>query len=117
MFVTCRRNCGLYPSATFVTDKAPTYPALIQAMEEHAYFNQPVEHINRKGCNNRIESDHAALKRIINSCKGFKTLRTAKATLLAIEAVRTIKRGDVFEPVPNVKAAARLVNQFFGIAA
>ena len=51
-----RSNCGLYPPATIVTDKAPTYPAIINQMENHAYFNRPVEHINRKWRNNRIRS-------------------------------------------------------------
>jgi IS6 family transposase len=108
-------NCGLYPPATIVTDKAPTYPAIIEAMEDHAYFNQPVKHINTKWCNNRIESDHAALKRIVNPAKGFKTLRSAKATLLAIEAFRTIKRKHVFNPPETPAAEIRLLNECFGI--
>lgn len=103
--------------ATIVTDKAPTYPALIQAMELHAYYNEPVRHVDQKWQNNRIESDHAALKSIIGPGKGFQTLRTAKATLLGIEVIRTIKRGDVLEPVPNVRAEIRLVKQMFRIAA
>ncbi len=112
-----RRNCGHYPPATIVTDKAPTYPALIQAMGDHAYFNEPVIHIDKKWLNNRIESDHAALKRIVNPGKGFKSLRTAKPTLLAIEAFRTIKRGDLYTPPENPRAEIRIVDQMFGIAA
>lgn len=112
-----RRNCGLYPPATIVTDKAPTYPRIIEAMEDHAYFNQPIKHINQKGCNNRIESDHAALKRIVNPGKGFKTMRTAKATLLAIEAFRTIKRGHVFHPPENPAAEIRQMQENFAIFA
>ena len=30
-----RRNCGHYPPATIVTDKAPTCPALVDSMEDH----------------------------------------------------------------------------------
>jgi len=108
-------NSGLYPPATIVTDKAPTYPAIIEAMEDHASFNEPIKHIDQKWCNNRIESDHAALKRIINPVKGFKTLRSAKATLLAIEAFRTIKRGHVFNPPENPAAEIRQMNIAFGI--
>jgi len=81
-------------------------------MGTHAYFNEPVKHINQKWHNNRIESDHAALKRIVS----FQSLRTAKPTLLGIEAFRTIKRGDLLEPPKNARAELRLVNQMFGIA-
>lgn len=52
-----RSNCGLYPPATIVTDKAPTYPAIINEMDNHAYFNKSVEHINRKWRNNRIAAE------------------------------------------------------------
>lgn len=110
-------NCGLYPPATIVTDKAPTYPAIIEAMEDHAYFNQPIKHINQKWCNNRIESDHAALKRLVKPGKGFKTMRSAKATLLAMEAFRTLKRGHVYNPPENPAAEIHSMNETFGIAA
>ncbi len=48
--------------------------------------------------------------------KGFQSLRTAKPTLLGIEAFRTIKRGDLFEPPENARAELRLVNQMFRLA-
>jgi len=90
-----------FPPATIVTDKAPICPALFQAMGDHAYFNEPVIRIDKKWLNNRTESDHSALKRIVNPGKGFKSLRTAKPTLLAIEAFRTIKRADLYTPPEN----------------
>ncbi len=86
-------------------------------MGTHAHFNGPVTHINQKWQNNRIESDHAALKRIVNPGKDFQSLRTAKPTLLGIEAFRTIKRGDLFEPPENARAELRLLNQMFRLAA
>jgi IS6 family transposase len=112
-----QRNCGLYPPATLVTDKAPTYPAIIQSMGVDNYYNEHVKHIDQKWCNNRIESDHAALKRLIKPRKGFQTLRTAKATLLGVEAFRTIKRADIFKPAVHASAELRLINDMFGIAA
>jgi IS6 family transposase len=96
-----QRNCRLYPPATIVTDKAPTYPTIIQSIGTHAYYNEPVKHINQKWRNNRIESDHAALKWIISPSKGFHSLSTAKATLIGVEAFRIIKRGDIFKPTTH----------------
>ena len=52
----------------------PTYPAIIRSMHSHAYSGQPVKHIDQKWCNNRIESDHASLKRITDPGKGFLLL-------------------------------------------
>ena len=95
-----------------MTDKAPTYPALIESMEDHAYLNQPVKHINQKCYNNCIEPDHAALKRSINPGKGFKSLRTTKKTLLTIEAFRTIYSGDIVKPFVFMDSTAlRLFDQ------
>ena len=74
-----------------------------------------MKHIDVKGCNNRIESDHAAVKRIINPGKGFQSLRTAKATLSAVEAFRTIKRGDVFVHTLNSGTEIELTNEMFGL--
>ena len=91
--------------------------AIIRAMDPHAYSDLPVEHINYKGSNNLIESDHATLKRIINPAKGFQTLRTAKPTIQAIEAFRTIKRGDLREQPSNAAAEIRLMKTLFNIAA
>ena len=74
-------------------------------------------YIRVKGSNNLIESDHAALKRIINPAKGFQSLRTAKSTIQAIEAFRTIKRGDLREQPANAAAEVRLMNTLLNIAA
>ena len=86
-----KRNCELYPPMCSVTDKAPVYPAIIRAMDPHAYSDMPVKHINHKGSNNLIESDRVALIRVSNPAKGFQSLRTAKPSIQAIDACRTIK--------------------------
>jgi hypothetical protein len=45
--------------------------------------------------NDRIESDHAALKKLITPMSDFKSLSSAKATLRRIEAIHTIKQCHV----------------------
>ena len=52
---------------------------------------------------NRIESDHAALKRQLGYRQSFRSLRTAKSTLRNIEAIRTIKNGHI----NNVKSGVQ----------
>lgn len=76
-----------------------------------------VLHINRRWENNRIESDHATLKKLITSKSGFKSLSSAKAPLRGIEAIRTIKHGHVHGEEPGVTGEIRFVNKLFGLAA
>ena len=47
--------------------------------------------------------------------KGFKSMRSAKATILAIEAFRTVKRGHVFQPPENPAAEIRFIQEEFKI--
>lgn len=78
---------GLYLLVTITTDKARTYKKIIA--EKNIYCDPPdqIRHIDRKYHNNRIESDHAALKKVITLMRGFRSLKAAKATLKGIEAI------------------------------
>nr|WP_223814417.1 transposase [Roseicitreum antarcticum] len=70
----------------------PTYRKVIREIN-HRYdphFDY-ITHVDRKYLNNRVESDHAALKRLLGYRQSFRSLRCAKATLLGMEAIRTIK--------------------------
>lgn len=53
-----------------------------------------IRHVARKHLNNRIESDHAALKQRLRPMRGFQTLAEAKAAPAGIETFRTIRRGQ-----------------------
>lgn len=92
------------------TDKAPTYAKVIREINQRRDPGDAIIHIDKKWRNNRIESDHAALKRITDPGKGFHSLRTAKAT-------RTIKRGHVHDIAPGVPGEISFVNELFGLAA
>ena len=51
---------------------------------------------------NRIEGDHAALKRLLRLGKGFKTMRSAKTTIRAIETHRMIKNNHIRNIEPGI---------------
>jgi len=53
-----------------------------------------IRHVDRKYLNNRIESDHAALKQRLRPMRGFQPLAGAKAALAGIETFRTIRKGQ-----------------------
>lgn len=75
-----------------------------------------IQHIDRKYLNNRIESDHAALKKVIRPMRGFKSLKCAKAALKGIEAVRTIRKGGVYNGPVGPKQELGYINTLFGVA-
>jgi len=52
-----------------------------------------VEHRQVKYLNNIIESDRGKLKRLINPTSGFKSMKTAYATIKGFEVMRMFKKG------------------------
>jgi len=97
-----------------VTDKAPTYRRVIREIN-HRYdpHFDSIRHIDRKWRNNLIESDHAAMKRILGYRQSFRSLRSAKATLSGIETIRTIKRGHIQHRQPGVLGEIAFIDALF----
>jgi len=116
-FRQARETARIYGPMSITTDKAPAYKRILAEMNEFGFPGEEIIHVDKKCQNNRIESDHAALKRLTDPGKGFQSLRTAKATLKGIEAVRMIKRGHVYDPPNGVLGEVRLLNEMFGLAA
>ena len=105
----------LYRPVSICTDKAHTYRRVIREINfEYDPHFESIRHIDRKWRNNRIESDHAALKRILGYRQSFRSLRTAKATLSGIETIRTIKRGHIHNKEPGVAGEIKFLSQLFG---
>lgn len=108
----------LHRPMTICTDKAPTYRKVIR--EENRRYDphfDSITHVDRKWRNNRIESDHAALKRLLGYRQSFRSLRTAKSTLRSIEAIRTIKNNHIPNMAPGVAGEIAFVHQIFGLPA
>ncbi|KJI77469.1 transposase [Enterobacter hormaechei] len=53
-----------------------------------------VEHRQITYRNNVIECDHGKLKRIIGATLGFKSMKTAYATIKGIEVMRALRKGQ-----------------------
>ena len=73
-------NARLYQPRTITTDKTHSYAYVIGEMNRFELPGEGILHISRKWKNNRIKSDHAALKKLITPMRGFKSLSSAKAT-------------------------------------
>lgn len=107
----------LHRPVTIVTDKAHSYRRVIREINHrHDPHFDSIRHIDRKWQNNLIESDHAALKRLLGYRQSFQSLRSAKATLSGIEAIRTIKHGHIHDRQPGVHGEIQFINQLFAAA-
>ena len=104
----------LHRPVTIVTDKAPSYRRVIREINNRydPHFDS-IRHIDKKWRNNLIESDHAAMKRLLGYRQSFRSLRSAKATLSGIE---TIKRGHIHNKKSGVKGEIEFISQLFGAA-
>ncbi len=67
-----------------------------------------------KYLNNIVEQDHRAVKRISKPMLGFKSFRSARATLTGIELMHMIKKGQMTDLLSKGLSAA---NQFYALAA
>jgi IS6 family transposase len=76
------------------TDKAPTYSRALTLLKQEGKCPPAVVHRQIKYRNNVIECDHGKLKRIISATLGFKTMKTAYATIKGIEVMRALRKGQ-----------------------
>jgi len=74
-----------------------------------------VDHRQVNCFNNQIEADHGAIKRRIRSMLGFKTAKTAYATLKGIEVMRMIRKLQCILLKPGIAAEVRFFNKLFGV--
>ena len=80
------------------TDKAPTYAIAISELKAEGKCPQSTVHRQVKYLNNVIEADHGTLKQLIRPVRGFKTLKTAYATIMGFEVMRAYARVRRAEP-------------------
>ncbi|MDO6732390.1 IS6 family transposase [Marinovum sp. 2_MG-2023] len=108
----------LHRPVTIFTEKAPTYRRVIREINcrYDPHFDS-IRHIDKTWRNNLIESDHAAMKRILGYRQSFRSLRSAKATLSGIKTIRTIKRGHIYHKKPGVKGEIEFIRGLFENAA
>lgn len=107
----------LHRPVTICTDKAPTYRRVIREinLRYDPHFDS-IRHIDKKWRNNLIESDHAAVKRLLGFRQSFRSLQSAKATLSGIETIRSIKRGHIHDKQPGVSGEIQFISALFEAA-
>ncbi len=73
--------------------------------------------IEKLNLNNLIESDHGKLKRLIKPTLGFKSMKTAYATIKGFEVMRMFKKGqfNIWIGDLGLTGEIRLIERQFGI--
>ena len=99
------------------TDKAPTYGAAIAQLKAEGKCLKDTRHRQVKYLNNVVEADRAKLKRLIRLVRGFKTLKTAYATIKGFEVMRALRQGqaEMFALQGGIVGEARIVERAFGV--
>jgi IS6 family transposase len=77
------------------TDKAPSYIGAIEELKQEGLLSPDVEHRKVKYLNNIIEADHGKLKRLIKPTLGFKSMKTAYATIKGFEIMLMFKKRTI----------------------
>jgi transposase, IS6 family len=74
-------------------------------------------HRQVKYLNNVVEADHGKLKLLIHPVRGFKTLKTAYATIKGFEVMRGLRKGQAraFNITRDICGEARIVERAFGL--
>ena len=99
------------------TDKVPTYAGAIAELKAEGKCSQDTRHRQVKYLNNVVEADHGKLKLLIRPVHGFKTLKTAYATIKDFEVMRALRKGQarVFALQDGIVGEARIVERAFGV--
>jgi transposase, IS6 family len=99
------------------TDKAPTYGIAISELKAEGKCPKELAHRQVKYLNNVVEADHGKLKQLIKPVRGFKTLKTAYATIKGFEVMRALRKGQaaIFNLTGDIRGEARIVERAFGI--
>jgi IS6 family transposase len=100
------------------TDKASPYSAAITELKAEGKCPPHTVHRQVKYLNNIIEAaNHGKLKRLINLVRGFKSMKTAYATIKGFELMRMFKKGqlNLWKSGQGLTGEIRLVERQLGI--
>jgi len=102
---------------TINTDKNAAYGAALESLKKSGKCDSEVQHRQVKYLNNRLEADHGKLKRLIRPVRGFKSMKTANATIKGFEVMRIFKKGQMraWQQLPGIKGEVCLIDGRFNI--
>ena len=98
-------------------DKAPTYAAAIAELKAEGKCPTHTRHRQVKYLNNVIEAGHGKLKQLIPPVRGFKSMKTAYATIKGFEVMLALRKGHaaMFAIQGGIVGEARIIERAFGV--
>jgi transposase-like protein len=90
-------------------DKSGANTAAIESY--NAEHEADIEIRRIKYLNNIVEQDHRAVKRVVRPMMGFKSFRSAAATLAGVELMHMIRKGQL-----RARGKLRPAQQFYALA-
>ena len=106
---------------TLNTDKHAAYGYAIARLIKEGKLRADVKQRQIKTLNNRIESDHAPIKKLIMATGGFKSAKRAWSTLQGFETLRKLNKGQFDEwlrcdePEFRVRERSAFMNRLFNV--
>jgi transposase-like protein len=107
-FHRARTSTGLVP-VEVITDRAPTYPRVLDELWPAAW------HHSEQYANNRIEADHAQLKRWLRPMRGIKTMAGLQILAAGHAFVQNLRHGH-YEIAVDEPTGRRLAVAFTELA-
>ena len=99
-------------------DKNVAYPVAVNELKQDQTLKAETELRQSKYLNNRIEQDHRNIKRIVKPMMGFQSFNTARRILRGIEAMNTIRKGQLKGIIRRDSVSeAEFINELFGVIA
>ena len=95
--------------AEVVTDRAPTYPRVLDALWPATWH-----HVERYA-NNRVEADHSQLKGWLRPMRGIKTMTGLRVLAAGHAFVQNLRRGH-YEIATEEPGGRRLASAFAQLA-
>jgi IS6 family transposase len=92
-----------------VTDKAATYPIVVEALLPAAW------HRTEHSANNHVECDHGRLKTRLPPMRGLKQDRSARVVIAGHAFIQNVRRGH-YEPAVEAPARRRVAVAFDELA-
>jgi IS6 family transposase len=106
-----------WPPHVITTDQNPAYGEALRQLKRDDPNVETLRHRQAKYLNNRIEADHGPIKRLCRATLGFKSMKTAYATIKGFEVMRLIRKRQCITLLPGITGEVRFVAKLFGVFA
>jgi len=98
------------------TDKNGAYPKAFEKLKTENILPQSTNLRTIKYLNNILEQDHRFIKKIIKPMLGFKSFYTARRTIIGIEIINAVRKGQVKGVKKrDIVTEVDLIHSIFGV--